>query len=170
MPTLGKDCHICISHTQVHGGLASGFLLQEQSGSVPVEGGAISPRQNALVRITREADSDGIRRMHMVFSVLLADEALNPDGSRRGSGRTAEYASLLEYLLQTEGLVVETSIGVFTNLGALGRASTELHAAGVSVVVCQLNNIGTFFPPADALLLSNSVWNGTLGWGGGYWR
>jgi len=65
---------------------------------------------------------------------------------------------------------VGTPVGVFANLGALGHASNEIHLPDRSLVRCQFNNAGTYWPPVDPATLALSTWDGTLSWATSYWR
>jgi hypothetical protein len=84
--------------------------------------------------------------------------------------RAADYALLSSYLERRSGLEVGTPVGVFANLGALGHASNEIHLPGSSLVRCQFNNVGTYWPPVDPAQLGLSTWDGTLSWATSYWR
>ena len=67
---IGKDCHIILSHPEIDDGEGYGFLLAEDQGI-----------KNGGVQITREVDSGGTTRLWLHFDVLLADRAVNPDGT-----------------------------------------------------------------------------------------
>ena len=73
-----------------------------------------------------------------------------------------DYALLSSYLERRSGLEVGTPVGVFANLGALGHAANEIHLPDRSLVRCQFNNAGTYWPPVDPALLGLSTWDGTL--------
>ncbi len=90
---------------------------------------------------------------------------VNPDGSPRSGSRAADYALLSRYLERRSGLEVGTPVGVFANLGALGHAANEIHLPTQSLVRCQFNNAGTYWPPVDPALLDafHLGWHAHLG-------
>ena len=108
--------------------------------------------------------------VRIYFTVLLADNLVNPDGSTHTDTRADMYSKIPAYLAQTSGLIVTTEIGVFSSIGALGHSATEVHYGPLSIVSAQLNNIGAYFPPADPVILSSSVWDGVYTWDTSYWR
>ena len=75
-------------------------------------------------------------------------------------------------------------LGAVVSLGALGWTADERHTPSHSIVKCQLNNVGHYFPPVDPQVLKQSVWGypeldpqpvgypavPSLTWDGGYWR
>ncbi len=159
MPSPGSDCHITLNHPAVNHGVPCGFLLDDDG----------DPR-GAVVSLEREADSDGGLRVRFFFTVLLADRAINPDGSLHTARRDEMYALLAQYLLQSSGVSLAISTGVFSGLGASGHCASEFHYGGCTLVSCQFNNAGAYFPPADPVRYDASLWDGWLGWGEGYWR
>jgi hypothetical protein len=159
-PVIGQDCHITLTHAVVNGGAAYGFLvLEERKGTRP--GG---------VQITHEVDSGGTTRLWLLFDVLLSDNSINPNGSAHTFSRAQDYAMLLQYLGQQSGLILDTPVGAFLNLGAVGWTADERHLPHSSIIKCQVNNIGVYWPPVSAAALELSVWDGTLTWATSYWR
>lgn len=164
MPELGGDCDLILTHALVNQGMPSGFMLEAQS-----------TRLGKAVRISREVISDerlapGGTRVTVRCDLLLADQQLNPDGSPRQTSRLADYALLLAYLAQREGITLQCSAGIIANLGALGFAAVERHGDAHSLVHIALNNAGYYFPPADPERFNQSVWDGLLSWDAAYWR
>jgi hypothetical protein len=159
MATIGEDCHVTIAHAEINGGAPSGFITARE-GSIRA-GGA---------QVRREVYSDGTLKLTLYVDILLADSLVNPNGSPRAGSRAADYALLSRYLERRSGLEVGTPVGVFANLGALGHAANELHLPDRSLVRCQFNNAGTYWPPVDPALLTLSTWDGTLSWSTSYWR
>ena len=122
------------------------------------------------MQITHEVDSSGTTRLWLYFDVLLSDLSINPDGSIHAASRAADYALLLQYLGRRDGLILDTPVGSFLNLGAVGWTADERHLPHSSIIKCQVNNIGVYWPPVDAALLELSIWDGTLTWAISYWR
>ncbi len=161
MPTIGQDCHITLTHPALNGGLPYGFLVNEEPGESTRPGG---------IQITREVSSDGSIMVWVLFDVILADNAINPDGAPHSKTRMQDYNMLMSYLAQKSGLILTSAIGALVNLFAIGWTADERHMPYNSLIKCQLNNSGVYFPPVDAAKLNLSVWDGTLTWDTSYWR
>lgn len=159
--TLGLNCHITLQHASVNNGAAYGFVLQRDPRS---------PNDGPAVSIQKEVDSAGGINDRVFFSILLGDDLVNPNGSRHTDTRAAMYAMLLNFLAQSELLTLVCPAGVLSGLGGLGHVSTEMHYGDHSIVVCQLTDIGVYFPPADPVLFNASIWDGPLTWATSYWR
>jgi hypothetical protein len=69
-----------------------------------------------------------------------------------------------------DGLWLNTPVGTFLNLGAVGWTADERHLPHSSIIKCQINNIGYYWPPVDVATLELSQWDGTLTWATSYWR
>jgi hypothetical protein len=157
--TLNVNCDLILNHAGVNAGLDFGFLLQPDSrGNGPI------------VSVQRETDSDGLSTIKVFFSVRAADRMVDADGSAHEDTRSEMYAMLTAYLSQASGLQMRCGVGTFSGLSALGHVSTEQHFPDYSIVTCQLNNSGPYYPPADPALFYASIWDGTLTWNTSYWR
>ncbi len=99
------------------------------------------------VQITHEVDTFGTTRLWLYFDILLSDNSINPDGSAHAFTRAQDYALLLQFLEKREGLILDTPIGSFLNLGAIGWTADERHLPNSSVIKCQINNIGIYWRP-----------------------
>lgn len=159
MYVIGQNCHITLTHPQVNGGEPYGFILHSED-----------RERGAAVSVQRTTTADGGITIKVFFSVLLADQLINPDGSEHGDTKAQMYAKILEYLAQTSGLELATSAGVFSNIGASGHSATEVHFAPLSVITCQFNNAAPYYPPADPEVYLASQWDGTLTWEISFWR
>ena len=160
MAEIGKDCHIKLTHQAINDGKPYGFILDAGSGSTP----------GAVFSVQRVVDHDGEVSIRVFFDVLAADNLLNPDGSPHQDGRSVIYEEITQFLTCQEGISIETPVGIFNNVGAEGHSATELHYGGLSLISCQLNNIGPYYPPADAERFYASVWDGNITWAEAYWR
>jgi hypothetical protein len=120
--------------------------------------------------VTRQFISGQGVTIWIYFDALLADSLLTPGGGFASSNRVQQYALLMEYLLETEGITLETAIGTFVDLGAVGFTAHEYHTAGQSVIKACLTNAGAYYPPVDPAVFTLSVWDGTLTWETSYWR
>lgn len=159
MPTVGTDCHIILTHPDVNGGDPYGFILQDDDKDF-----------GPGVSLQREIDSLGNVSVRLFFNIIFTDSLTAPNGLPYPNTFADAYAKLTEYLSKMENLIVETPIGIYANVGATGHSATELHHAAVSIVSCQLNNAGTYFPAADPVRYLSSVWSGDLTWATSYWR
>lgn len=156
---IGENCHITLTHPDVNGGKPYGFIVNEENGTRP--GG---------VQITHEVDTYGTTRLWLYFDVLLSDNSIDPDGSPHTATRSQDYDMLIQYLAKLDSLVLTTPVGAFLNLGAIGWTADERHLPLSSIMKCQINNAGVYWPPVDADKLDQSVWDGALTWGTSYWR
>lgn len=156
---IGKDCHIILSHPEIDEGEGYGFLLAEDQGI-----------KNGGVQITREVDSGGTTRLWLHFDVLLADRAINPDGKMRMQSRSVDYAKLCQFLSKRGKVSITSPAGILLSLGAVGWTADERHQPGFSLIKCQFNNTGVYWPPVDPDLLLGSLWDGSLTWSNSYWR
>jgi hypothetical protein len=166
-PVIGEDCHLILRHDDIDAGAGYGFLCPKD-GSVKEEGVQITRRVQS--EDTSYADAHAGTMLWISFDVICADDLCDPNGQKHGKTRAEDYAKLCEFLLKTEGLTLETPVGAFTALGALGYSVDERHRPFFSIVKCELNNVGYYFPPVDPGLLALSLWDGTLTWETSYWR
>ena len=164
---LGENCHVILSHPDIDAGAGYGFLCP-QDGTIKEEGVQITRRVDSLDTVYTDPHADTM--LWIAFDVLCADELRDPNGQKHPKTRIQDYTKLCEFLLKTEGIDLTTPVGVFTNLGALGYSADERHRPHHSIVKCELNNVGYYFPPVDPALLALSVWDGTLTWDTSYWR
>ncbi|KAF0112242.1 MAG: hypothetical protein FD147_303 [Chloroflexi bacterium] len=158
-PAIGKDCHIILSHPDIDSGAGYGFLLAEDQS---IKSGGI--------QMTREVDSGGATRLWLHFDVLLANRALNPDGSFRAYTRAQDYAKLCQFLSKRADVTITSPAGAVLSLGAVGWTADERHLPGSALIKCQFNNVGVYWPPVDPAVLMLSFWDGSLTWATSYWR
>jgi hypothetical protein len=158
---IGQTCHLILQHPLVNGCDPMGFLLQPDPRS---------PNAGPVVQLQRETASDGTSTSKVFFTVILADDLVNPDGTLHAENRLEMYAALIEYLQQPDSLLLGFGGGWLTNLEAIGHVSTELHYGDYSLMACQFTNKAAYFPAADPLRFYTSIWDGTLTWSTSYWR
>lgn len=154
-PTLGIDSSIILTHPAVNSGAAYGFLLKDDIPGVSIQ---------------RETSSNGVVQIRIFFTVLLADNAKNPNGSKHTPSKAQDYARMIDYLTRPSGITLTCAIGVFSDVGAIGLCATEIHYPACSEIVVQLSNAGIYYPPADPAYYDASQWDGTLTWDTSYWR
>lgn len=164
---IGDNCHIILSHPDIDGGVGYGFLCP-QDGTVKEEGVQITRRVQS--ESTTYADIHAGTMLWIAFDVICSDNLRDPNGAKHPKTRAEDYAKLSEFLLKSEDIILETPIGAFPSLGALGYSADERHRPHHSIVKCELNNVGFYFPPVDPDLLALSIWDGTLTWETSYWR
>ena len=166
MPTIGTDCDITLTHPLVNDGNPYGFILTPD----PTYG-------RSGVSIQREVDPDtGSTSVFIFFSILLADELSNPDGSDHTQTRAQMYSMLLDYLEQTSEICVETVLGIWLGIGTIGHSATEQHLIKGSMISLKLANIGEYRPPAVPTTVFASIWQDSppeddaLTWDSSIWR
>lgn len=164
---LGVDCHIILSHPDIDGGADYGFICP-QDGTIKEEGVQITRRVQSVD--TTFADMHAGTMLWISFDIICADDLRNPNGQKHTKTRLQDYAKLNEYLLKSEGITLTTPVGTFLNLGALGYSADERHRPHHSIIKCELNNVGYYFPPVDPALMALSLWDGTLTWETSFWR
>jgi hypothetical protein len=179
--TIGENCHFTLQHNEIDAGDSYGFLspLDES-----VREAGVQMVRQVVTPDPADPNQNGSVSLWCYFDVLLADNAIDPDGSPHEYTRAEDYARLLEFLDKKEGLTLTTIVGSILNLGSLGFSADERHLPGYSVIKCQLNNVGYYFPPVDPALLALAVWGSdsitggpvviegvaSLNWDAGYWR
>ena len=166
MPTIGTDCDIVLVHPDVNDGDPYGFVISSDASN-----------KSASISIQREHDEDDDEiQIYIFFTILLADELKNPDGSMHSESREAMYAMLLEYLAQTEGISIGTFMGTWLGVGPMGHSATELHLVDGSYISCKLTNVSSYHPPVDSGMFFNSEWqddipgDSALTWDTSLWR
>lgn len=147
MAVIGEDCDLILIHEDVHGGDPYGFVLTPDP-----------THQSSGVSIQREYSEDDEILIYIFFTVLLADDLKNPDGSEHIDNRKTMYEMLLEYLGQTEGITVGTVMGTWLGTGPLGHSATELHLVEGSYISVKLGNVSEYRPPVDSDIFFNSLW------------
>jgi hypothetical protein len=157
-PTIGADCHITLTHPAVNGGLPYGFILE------------YTDKYGAESTVQREVQTDGTSIIRYFMHIMLADGLIEPGGGKHATSRASMYAMLQQYLLQTSLVTLNTVVGTFPNLAAIGHAATEKHYQQLSIVAVQFTNAGLYFTPADPVLFSGSSWDGAQTWANSYWR
>jgi hypothetical protein len=150
----------------VNGGDPYGFILTPD----PTYG-------RSGVSIQREIIPDtGETSIFIFFSILLADDLSNPDGSDHTQTRAEMYAMLLDYLEQSSELCIETVLGTWLGIGTIGHSATELHLIKGSMISMKLANISDYRPPVDSDTVFYSIWQGSpltddaLTWETSVWR
>jgi hypothetical protein len=156
--TINTDCHVTLTHADINSGDPYGFIL------------AVNDRSYGPGVTIQQTLTGTTTTIKLFFHVLLADDLINPDGSVHAESRSDMYTAIKEYLTKLDGVTLTCPIGSFSNIGASGHVTTEYHFTDLSVIVCQVNNAGTYYGPVDYETLQLSVWDGTLTWATSYWR
>ena len=98
--------------------------------------------------------------IRVYFTLILADDLKNHDGSEHADSRACMYARLLEFLEQPDSLAIDTVMGVFSGMVSTGHSATELHQPDVSHIALQFYNLADYHPPIDSEIFFASVWDG----------
>lgn len=149
MFTLGKDCDVRFSHPAINAGQPYGFLFAYDPS---VRGNSLS-----VQRVTEE----GVVTIRVYFTLILADDLKNHDGSAHDQSRAKMYAMLLQYLKQADSVVIDTVMGVFAGMVSSGHSATELHQPDVSHIALQFYNLSSYHPPIESEQYFASVWDAT---------
>ncbi len=160
MYTLGKNCDVRFTHPEVNEGQPYGFLFAYDP----------SVRGNSL-SVQRVVDA-GVITIRVYFTLILADDLKNHDGTQHVQDRSDMYALLLEYLRQPNSLAIDTVMGVFADMVSTGHSATELHQPDVTHIALQFYNLADYHPPIDSDRYFASVWDGAdIAWEEGMlWR
>ena len=160
MFTLGKDCDVRFTHPDVNDGQPYGFLFAYDP----------SVRGNSL-SVQRVVD-EGEITIRVYFTIIMADDLKNHDGSQHAQSRSEMYAMLLDYLEQTDSLSIDTVVGVFAGMISTGHSATELHQPDVTHVALQFYNLAEYHPPIESALYFASMWDADgIAWEDGMlWR
>jgi len=160
MFTLGKNCDVRFTHPDVNSGQPYGFLFAFDP----------SVRGNSL-SVQRVVD-DGVITIRVYFTLIMADDLKNHNGSQHTEQRAEMYARLLEYLKQPDSLAIDTVVGVFAGMVSTGHSATELHQPDVTHIALQFYNLANYHPPVDSALYFASLWDAdTIAWEEGMlWR
>lgn len=147
MFTIGKDCDVRFNHPDINSGQPYGFLFAYDP----------SVRGNSL-SIQRVVEDDVIT-IRVYFTLLLADDLKNHDGTAHAQSRAEMYSMLLQYLKQTRSLAIDTVMGVFAGMVSTGHSATELHQPDVSHIALQFYNLSSYHPPIDSDRYFASLWD-----------
>ena len=165
MPTIGTDCDITLTHPSVNSGVPYGFILTPDP-----------THSRSGVSIQREVDINGNISIFLFFSIMLADDLLDPDGGEHSDGRETMYEMLLDFLEQSTQIAVSTVLGTWCGIGTIGHAATELHLIKGSVISVKLTNMSEYRPPVDSDQFFASAWqpatpdDDALTWETSLWR
>jgi len=158
-PILNTNCHLILQHPDVNGGDNCGFILVEP----PSQPGP-------AVTIEQERTTDGEDYLLVSFEVLLAEDALTPQGSRCPWTREEMAENLFAILSQADSITLSCAAGVFADLSAIGKFAAARHFHGSSLVACQLSRGVTYFLPVPLEDYQASVWDGVKTWASAVWR
>lgn len=167
MIAINQDCSIALIHPDVNNGLPFGFLLDSSN----EEGPAVS-----IQRESQKDENDTVSdTQKYFFTVILADDLRNPDGTIHCDSAVEMYDKLLEFLSKHSLLALMTARGTFTGLYTAGHFATETHFPDVTLVSVQLCSEATSFYPADLEKYVQSFWfedvyTGAMSWSNSYWR
>jgi len=163
---IGEDCDLTLCHHDVYDGNPYGFILTPD----PTHG-------RSGVSIQREVDEDsGLSNIYLFFSVMIADDLINPDGSPHEFDRSEMYSMMLEYLAQSSEIAITTILGTWLGIGTIGHSATELHLIKGSILSIKFANVTEYRPPADTELVFASFWQDSppddeaLTWETSIWR
>lgn len=166
MSVLGVDADVMLYHPDINDGDPYGFILTPD----PTHG-------RSGVSIQREIDSLTAEiKIYLFFTVMIADDLINPDGSDHDDNRETMYSMLLEYLGKTSQIGVSTVLGTWLGIGPVGHSATELHLINGSFISVKLANVTQYHPPVSSTVFLGSTWQtdpppvDALTWDSSLWR
>ncbi len=165
MTNIGTDCDLVLVHPDVYDGNPYGFVLTPDPNF-----------KSSSVSIQREITEEGDITVYIFFTIVLADDLKNPDGSEHTESRQEMYEMIMDYLSHSDGLCVGTVIGTWLGIGPLGHSATELHQVNGSFISVKLGNVSTYHAPVSSELFFGSEWqpetpeDDALTWGSSLWR
>ncbi|KPL91108.1 hypothetical protein [Levilinea saccharolytica] len=168
MATVGVDCDVALFHAAVQGGEALGLIVEPR------------PRSGPAISLHFEAYPDALGQLqavqHIWFTVLLADDLRNPDGTPHAVSAAEMRAGLYACLNQHAEIGLVTRLGTFTGLRSSGHILIENVYPGFSTALVQLSSDGGSFQPipyavyADSLWVDEALYHGARTWDNSYWR
>jgi len=165
-PVIGQDCDVIFIHPDVNDGNPYGFVLTPD----PSKSGSSFSVQRKL------GDDQATTGILIYFTIILADDLKNPDGSEHADSRSTMYDMLLDYMENLTGLSIDTVIGTYVGLGQFGHTLTELHLVEATFESLKFANIDTYHPPIESSLFYGSLWQddppaaGAFTWETSVWR
>ncbi len=169
LPIPGRDCDIALSHAAVQAGEPVGFVLLRRA----------SDDYGPAVRVHVESYTSALGEAqdvrHLWFTVLLAQDALNPDGSPPARTPAELRALLMEIVLQHRDIILHTPAGLITGLAAGGQVMIHHLRPQVETVEVHLTTRLNHFAPLDPARFAASLWQdaaycGEMHWDNSYWR
>jgi hypothetical protein len=168
IPAIGINCDLMLLHPSVNSGLAYGFLLDHTKSAGPM----ISIQRNAAL----DAQGNYIDTTKYFFTLLIQDNARQPDGELSILTAAAQYAMLLNFFTQHTGIALVTPYGVFSNLFTIEHYATEAQLSDTNLITVQLSSDDQYYYPPNYDLYIQSFWvdeltyTGTRTWSNQYWR
>jgi hypothetical protein len=165
---VGVNCDVALFHPEVDAGEPYGFLCEAKV--------KYGPPVTVHWEAYSEADGTISEVRHMWFTVLIADDLINPDGSKHADTGADMYAKLIEIAMKHRDIGVVTKIGAMTGLKSSGHVMIQNIYPDIQTVVLNLTTRLTNFQPVDPGRYMDSKWVdsttyvGTMHWGNSYWR
>lgn len=175
MPTIGKDCDITLTHPDVNGGNPVGFLLYNLAPAQRQAGKAYGPSVKIHYESYNQATGQIQDVRHLWFTVLIADQALNPDGSPHAQTAAVARAHLINILMQHSQITLTTPAGSIAGLYSNDHVMIQNIFPYFDTVEVHLTTRSAHFAPVDPTLYFNSLWaaedyTGIMTWDNSYWR
>ncbi len=169
-PIPGADCDIALSHAAVRAGAPVGFSLLRRPGEA--YGPAVRVHLESYTSPLGEAQD--VR--HLWFTILLAEGALNPDGSAPANSPAELRALLMEIVQQHRDILLHTPAGLITGLAVGGQVLIHHLRPLMETVEVHLTTRLAHFAPLDPARFAASLWqdesaySGEMTWDNSYWR
>jgi len=170
MPTVGVDCDIYLQHADVNDGDPVGFLLYRKK----------TADYGPEVQVHYESytdtlgGTDDIR--HLWFTVVLANDLINPDGSFHQETALFMRNALIDILMKHSEITLNTPAGLITGLKSSGHVMIHSIFPGWDTIECNLTTDSVNYAPVDSVYYEASFWvdlttyTGIMTWDNSYWR
>jgi len=167
--TIGVDCDIQLFHAHVDSGEPYPFILEARH---PTYGPTLQIHHN----VTQDETGAYEDERQVWFSVMIADDLVNPDGSKHADTATNMQSKLLQIILEHTEIGVVSHNGVITGLRTTGLVYIENVFSNLVIIDCQLTTSLNNFAPipyadyVDSLWVDELTYSGSRNWDNSYWR
>lgn len=185
MPTIGVDCDITLQHPGVNNGDPVGFLLTiPKIQDMKSYGPAVSIQYETL----QDAFGTAEDILHAYLTILIADNAQNPNGSFHAESAITMRTHLLDIISRHTGITLTTRSGVYGGLKSLSETINtiigyqiypmmeDLVYSEIETIKIHLTTRSHSFAPVNPTIYLDSLWvdetayTGVRTWDNSYWR
>jgi hypothetical protein len=165
---VGQNCDLALFHAEVDDGEPLGLIAEAQ----PKYGPPVAVHWEVYSQATGEISE--VR--HLWVTVMIADDLVNPNGSRHEQTGTETYGKLVEIVTKNRGIGLITRLGAMTGLKSSGHVMIQRIFPGLQTIEIHLTTRLTNFAPVDPTRYVESRWvdedayQGGMHWGNSYWR
>jgi hypothetical protein len=165
---VGSNCDVALFHPEVDGGEPVGLLCEAKV--------KYGPPVTVHWEAYSEADGTISEVRHLWFTALIADDLVNPDGSKHAETGVEMYAKLVEIVMKHKGIGLITQLGAITGLKSSSHVMIQNIYPALQTVLVNLSTRQNNFAPVDPARYVSSMWVdkdtyvGAQHWNNSYWR